>query len=57
MAAKATKKSYKVGDSIELEGAAFVRLPDGSVVSARDGYEFAQEGVHVVNEVEYEVEK
>ena len=56
MAAKASK-AHKVGDRVDVKGSAFVRLPDGSVVSTRDGYEFTREGVHVVAGVEYTVEK
>lgn len=43
------EQSSKVGDTIDLEGPSnLVRLPDGSVVTARTTYRFAHVGEHVV---------
>jgi hypothetical protein len=50
-------KKLKVGDEIELKGAHFVRLPDGTVTTASGSYTVTEAGVHVVDEAEYEVEK
>ena len=42
-------KSQRIGDAVDLKGkAGYVRLPDGSVVTAAGSYEFRHVGDHVV---------
>lgn len=55
----------KVGDVIELEpagedgmpGNGLAELPDGTVVTVRQRYTIAHEGLHIIDGVEYLAEK
>lgn len=53
----ATPKTGKVGDRIVLERNGIAVLPDGTAVTCRTGYVFEHEGLHVIDGVEYQVEK
>jgi hypothetical protein len=56
---KATEATaVKVGDRIELEGPnSLAVLPDGSVVTCRNGYTVQHEGRHVIGGTEYNATK
>lgn len=52
-----SKKTYKVGDTVEIKGGpGYVQLPDGAVVSANVRYTFTGPGRHLVKGTAYEVE-
>ena len=50
---KADRKAVKVGDTIELDGNPIAVLPDGTAVTTRARYTIEQEGLHVIDGVEY----
>lgn len=56
-AATAKGKTAKVGDRLELQTNGIAVLPDGTAVTCRTGYTFEHEGLHVIDGVEYQVEK
>lgn len=56
MAERQRAKNVRVGDSVPVENTAFVRLPDGSVVSAREAYTFRVPGDHVIGDTTHSVQ-
>lgn len=56
-AATTKGQTVKVGDRVELKANGIAVLPDGSAVTCRTGYTFEHEGLHVIDGVEYQVEK
>lgn len=52
-----TGQTVKVGDRVELKGNGIAVLPDGTAVTCRTGYTFEHAGLHVIDGVEYQVEK
>lgn len=55
MAASSKPKPAKVGDVLDLKGAASVVIPGGTVVSTYMRYRFELPGLHTVDGVEYDV--